>query len=229
MNNYAIQKTWFSVFALAIGFAACASAQAITIGQVDDFSDGVARWGEGEDIASPNPPGVLLGGPGGESDRYLDNVSAGGVGGPGSRLTMFETTFWAGDYTSAGVTGITLDLKNFGATALSIRLRVEGAGGSFRTNDVIELSAFGEWQTGSFSLAAEDLTGPGTDAALTLSGVSKLRVEHAPTADRANFQIPTIAARLGVDNITAVPEPSSFALAALTIATLLLGRGFRRR
>src|ERR1700693_2293610 len=60
-------------------------------------------------------------GPAGATDRYLQYTSSGG-GGSDSRLIIFNQSQWQGSYTNAGITGISLELKNFGSTTLSMRL-----------------------------------------------------------------------------------------------------------
>ena len=85
--------------------------QALSIGQIDDFQDNTTQnWTNGGDGAPPvlNIPN---GGPGGMGDHYIQVTSNGG-GGPGSRLTTFNRDQWLGDYISAGVTGIEMDLQN---------------------------------------------------------------------------------------------------------------------
>ena len=63
---------------LTLFLAAGHSASAIMIDQIDDFQDGTtAGWSHGNP-SSPNPPAnVPTGGPAGEGDAYLQNVSIG--------------------------------------------------------------------------------------------------------------------------------------------------------
>src|SRR5437899_7506628 len=98
---------------LALGLMPSMAAGQIMFGQVDDFQDGTAAaWQQGG--SSPNPPfNVSNGGPNGIGDAYLRTISTGG-GGPGSKMIMFNTAQWSGDYVSAGVTRITAQLANFG-------------------------------------------------------------------------------------------------------------------
>jgi hypothetical protein len=82
------------------------------------------------------------------------------------------------------------------------------------------------------ALAMVELLGSATDA---LSTTTLLRILHSPNPE---FPPPTIAAQLGVDNISAgfvprpgpfqVPEPSSLRL-ALTVAIALAFERMRRR
>ena len=110
---------------VSIGLGSVQTAGAVTVGQVDDFQGGTTQgWLEG--AISPNPPtNVPDGGPLGVGDNYLQNVSSGGFG-AGSRQVMFNLVQWSGDYVTAGVTRIEADMANFGATALSMRIAIEG-------------------------------------------------------------------------------------------------------
>ena len=112
------------------------TASAVSLGQVDDFQDTTKQnWTMGRDINSSNIP---TGGPAGAGDMYLESVGDGA--GPGGKITIFNVTQWTGNYTSVGVTTITMDLNNFSSnTPLTIRLGLDGNGGVFSTNSEITL------------------------------------------------------------------------------------------
>ena len=114
---------------MAVLLLAWTPSGAVTLGQVDDFEDGtVMGWTEG--LFSPNPPtNQPSGGPAGLGDNYLLNLSSGGLG-AGSRLVMFNQTQWAGNYLAAGVTRIDLQMANFGATTLQMRIAIENVLGT---------------------------------------------------------------------------------------------------
>lgn len=180
---------------------AAAPALAITVGMVDGFQDGttqgwiVAAGGFG---THPAPPvAVASGGPLGDGDGYL-RLQSTGTPGPGGKLVVIAGLQWTGDYTLAGVTGIAMNVNNLGATDLSLRLSLSGA---YSTNPIV-LTAGSGWQQVLF---------PTAPAALSLAGsvlnVSELRLYHSIAAAEANAG-DNIAAVLGVDHITAVPEPS---------------------
>ena len=70
------------------------------------------------------------------------------------------------------------------------------------------------WTTAVFSVAAGDLTAvsgnsgdTGFDAALTLESVLELRIINS---EDPSWNGPSLAATLGIDNITAVPVPAAF-------------------
>src|SRR5687768_4371857 len=101
-------------------------AGAVTVGQIDTFQDGTTEnWFAGGGpfgAVPPVPPtNIPTGGPGGSTDRYL-HIAATGGSGAGSRLTAINGTQWTGNYLTAGVNAISIDVNNLGTTDLSLRL-----------------------------------------------------------------------------------------------------------
>jgi hypothetical protein len=195
-------------------------AWAISGSAFDNFEDGsVQAWISG--AANPSPPtNIATGGPAGAGDNYL-LITSNGLSGPGSRLVGINASQWAGNYLTAGVNGISMDLRNFGSTDLSMRLALYGPGGLVSvTNNVVTLSSGGPWTRATFSLNPALLTG---DALSVLAGVLDIRLFHGTTAI---FPGQVIGANLGVDNISAVPEPTP---AALLLAGLVTVAWLRRR
>lgn len=203
--------------ALCLGWAM--PAWAVMLGQASGFEGSSTEgWASGD--FNPNPPVlVATGGPAGAGDGYL-LLTASGVHGPGGKLVALAGSDWLGDYLAAGVGGIEMDLNNFGTTELSLRLWLAGAPGSTAVSLApVLLPAGGGWTHVSFALSAQALGGAAAD---TLAGVTQLRLYHGSTAV---FPGEDIAASLGVDNITAVPEPA----AALLFAAGALALGLHRR
>jgi len=171
---------------------------------------------------------VLSGGPAGASDAYLEITSSGGSG-PGSRLTAFNIfAQWSDNYLRNGVTGITMDLINLGSTDLTIRLEFEdpfsALGGDFAvTNTGFNLAPNSGWQRASFPIGLGSLTAVGGTVAGALGNTALLRILHAPGPTDA---VP-VAGVLGVDNITAVPEPGAVFLTGLGLAVLALRKTLR--
>src|SRR4051812_39247395 len=104
-------------------------ASGAVIGQIDTFQNGTTDgWfagGLGMGSVPAIPPQVVAnGGPQGTGDRYLQVTGIGGNG-PGSKIAAINMTQWAGNYLSPGISGIAMDLKNFGSTDLTIRLLFE--------------------------------------------------------------------------------------------------------
>jgi len=175
--------------------------------QIDEFEDGTTLgWEEGP--PSPNPPtAVADGGPSGAGDGYLRNVATGG-GGPGSRLAMFNTAQWTGDYASTGVRQIELDLADLGSSPLSIRIAIKGGGETWwGSTSAFALPADGQWRSATFQLNASALTRVlgGAELSATLADVSELRILHAPFGP--DFQGAPVVATLGVDNVFASLVP----------------------
>jgi len=210
-------KAWVSAIALASLAIGSTTAGAITVGQVDDFEDGTTQnWTRGK-FEPLDPVNVTTGGPGGVGDNYLQ-ISTDGTGTNG-RLLSNNLTQWAGDWLTAGVTEIVVDVNNFGPNVLSLRLGIDSGGdgnntGAFGTNYFIPLAAGSGWQTVSFSVTPADWVGAGgggatagTDINATLSNVALFRIYSNP--DLTDYRGEKITGTLGVDNITAVPLPAA--------------------
>lgn len=206
---------------IACGLAFVATnANAITVGELADFTGGNNGWRHG----FGDWP-ILSGGQGGPTDDFL-SIQAGGGGGSLSRMIAFNTSSeWTGDYTSAGVAQLDFDILNDSGSTLDIRFAINGAGGPFATTSASIISN-GQWQSASISLATAsfssvtDNTGTaGTDLAATLSGVTEIRIMHNPSPAWAGQPI---AATAGFDNIEAVGasfDPADFNEDALVDGT----------
>lgn len=190
----------------------------LVVGQVDDFEDGtIMNWGGGAALVNEAD-----GGPLGFGDNYL-SITSNGLGGPGSRLGTYNDIQWAGNYLTAGITGIQVDLKNFTDQTLSMRLfLLNGDGGNFTTNVAYMLPADGQWHSVFFGLTAAELitVDGGFDLDLTLSNLPRLMIRHQE-GEPAGIGAPLpIAGTLGMDNFTAVPEPATLALLAIGLVAL---------
>jgi hypothetical protein len=197
------------------------TASAVSVGVLDDFEDGTTQGWDNGGLA-PNPLNVATGGPAGAGDAFLQLASF-GASGPGSRLVVYNRVpEWTGDYTAAGVDGITLDVNNLGQTDLVLRLLISEGLASSPSNSAmtpgVAVPAGSGWTQVAFSLAPEDLLLRNGSIAAALANVSELRVFHAPNDF---YPGPGIAATLGVDNLRAVPEPGSGLL--LAAGALALG------
>ena len=186
---------------------------AVTLGQIDDFQDGTTQnWGVGNIFDNPFPPVIVPnGGPAGAGDHYLLLTADGGAGVPGpdpaSRLTVINQTQWAGNYLAAGVNVISMQVRNLGATTLSLRLYVadgttaQPLNAAISTNPVF-LPVSSSWTLVRFSLAPGNLTplrlGSVQNA---LANAKELRIFHNPAI---GFPGPTVVASLDVDNIKAL-------------------------
>ncbi len=198
----------FCLFSLAL------RALAISPGQVDTFQDGTTMFWE-EGTPSPNPPtNVPTGGPAGAGDAYLENISSGGFG-AGSRMLMFNDVQWTGNYNAAGVTRLTADMANFGATTLHMRVTIRGGPNvsTYGSTASVDLPPDGVWRPVMFDLTPSGLTviGGADTLAEVLADVTELRILSAESGP--SFQGDPIAATLGMDNLRATaggaPTPTS--------------------
>jgi hypothetical protein len=193
-------------------------ALALDVGMVDTFQDGSTNfWDTGG--PSPNPPtNQATGGPAGAGDKFM-LATASGVHGPGGKLVVFNAAQWLGNYTALGLTAITMDVDNFGGSALDLRLQLSSLGATAYTTSAVSVPAGSGWQHVTFSLLPSALTG---SVAVVLGGVTELRLYHGTSA------AVDVAASLGIDNITAVPEPGR-ALSLCAGLLALAGIARRRR
>jgi hypothetical protein len=188
-----------------------AACWAISIPYVDDFQDGTTRdWTNFE-----TPTAVTnqaSGGPGGAGDKFLQ-VSSGAFG--ATNLYTSNSNQWSGDYVTAKVGAIAMDLKYIGvgdsmADVQPIRIAIfdpffsygytstTGApGGAF------SLPNDGMWHHWVFSLNASALTANGSPLPLAdqLTNVPQIRILSSATAEPYGD---ALEAQLGIDNVTPV-------------------------
>jgi hypothetical protein len=214
--------------ALFINVAAVSNCDALTIGQIDNFQDNTTdNWANG---GAPQPANISSGGPAGVGDHFLQITSDGN--GATGRLTVFNRTQWLGNYITAGVSEINLDLNNFGATALSIRLAFKsatfsGAPGYISTTPFL-LDPNSGWQHAVFSITPAAMTAVSGATAFNtfFAGPAEFRIINATGTGDLNGDF--VVSQLGIDNIVAVPEPSPLTLLLVTgIATWSFQRNRR--
>lgn len=215
--------------AAALALTVALPAHAVVAGQVDTFESGsTLGWGVGAN--HPVPPTIVnTGGPAGAGDHYMLLRALGNtLGDPGSRLAVRNGAQWAGDYIVAGITAVTMDVFNFGPGDLSLRLLFEAGSPAptdlaWSTVPVLVPGGSG-WRSVVFPVTAADLTpAPGSQVADALAGAVAIRLFHGTLSD---FPGDRLAVTVGVDNITAVPEPAT---ASLLTLGLLGGLAWRRR
>jgi hypothetical protein len=211
-------------------------ARAVVVGQIDTFEDGTTQgWTAGGLLGVPPfpPTNISTGGPAGAGDNYLQLTAIGGDG-PGSRLSAFNLSQWAGDYIAAGVTLISLDVRNFGPDDAFVRLLfadpVAGPPSNIAITDAVFLPAGGDWTSILFAVDPASLIPVLGNATTALSNATELRIFHSPAP---NFPPPPtgpppVNLVLGVDNIRAVPEPSSAVLMGVGLLVVSIRRASRR-
>ena len=137
---------------------------------------------------------------------------------------------WAGNYITAGIGALSMDVRNFGTTDLVLRLLLSDPMGGPPQNAAVStgvlLPAGIGWTNITIPVTLGSLTALTGTSSAALTNVTEVRIFHNPAV---NFPGPTIAATLGIDNITAqaVPEPSTGLLIGaglLVLATVVRQR-----
>lgn len=180
----------------------------LSIGQQDTFEDGTTNgWSAGTNIGT--------GGPGGVDDKFLK------VTGGASPLLTINGTQWTGNFLAAGIDGIALDAKNLGMTDLSLRLVFSDAGGNVAFSTIPYFLPMGRGWIPIFL--------PATPAALTAGSGTVTAALLNTTALRLEAAFADPEAALGVDNITATPEPASMVLLGSGLLALYSLKTWRGR
>jgi len=180
---------------------------AIMPGQVDTFENGTLQSWQAGNPVNPNPPtNVATGGPAGADDNFL-RIRSHGSFGAGGKLVVFNENQWSGNYLSAAVNAIQMQVNNLGTTNLVLRLILEDGNHfqSLTTFAPVNVAPGSGWNTVSFSLAAANMRG-GTYNTV-MGSVTELNLVHSSSVISDRSAAPNIAAQLGIDNITAVAGP----------------------
>ncbi|REE24861.1 putative secreted protein (Por secretion system target) [Winogradskyella pacifica] len=194
-------KTSTCIILLLLPFFALSQ---ITLNQTDNFEDYTTKnWTKGDNSVLPNQ-NILTDGPDGTDDKFL-RVQSNGGNGADSKLVTFNNAQWQGDYNAAGVTYISMDVRNSGSEIILLRLAFEGFSTSRRyssTNPIAVIPGQG-WQTIVFPIDANSLTNITTSGLgynSTFDDVREFRILHN---DVPSWDGDPIEALLDIDNITA--------------------------
>ena len=192
---------------------------AATLAVTSDFEGG-NREGWRHPAPSANQTTLLADGP---SNTVL-RVTSSGAGGPGSRLVVPNmTSDWIGNYIAAGITAVTMDLRNTSGFTLSMRLGIEGAPGNRWTSTNAVTLLPGVSGTYRFELNSSALSAAGgSDLNAALTNVTQIRILH--NANAGDFRGENVEGEFTLDNITLAPEPSSTTMGALGMIFVLLKR-----
>ena len=218
-------------FAMVVGSGPKLLANPV-VGYVDTFtgSTNPTNWGN---LAGATDL-IATGGPGGVNDSYIRITASGGGQGGALAMNTFSSS-WTGNYQSAGVTSLAVDLLSPSAnttTPLQIRPVLFGqAGGRFTSIVPFLLPNDGAWHHAVFPIGSTDLNNVGSAGdsyAAMISNSLELMFRYAVTSTQSGGT--GVIGTLGLDNITAVgtvPEPTGLLLIPLGVAALL--RRSRRR
>jgi hypothetical protein len=208
----------YALLFLVLSITQPTTGSAVTVGQVDTFEDGTTQnWViglRGGIFVAPFPPVIVTGGPAGAGDHFLRITATGSGIDPGSRLAVINLTQWAGNYSAAGITAITMNVNNLGPTDLYLRLLTTDSA-NFEMPELSPNTAISAapvivpvgsgWVSVTFPVTAENLVAVTGSVSTALANATQLRIFHNPAA---TFPPPIVQAQLGVDNIKASAPPA---------------------
>ncbi len=213
-----MRNTTLTILTLTV--AAGTAAAQISTNSIDTFDTDNEGWRVGAAGTDPafNPGTSFNGQPG-----FLSHFSDGG--GPNGKFIMLnEQSDWTGDYTTAGVTDISLWANGVSGTDTIMWLGFDGPGGWFFTPGQV-LSIADDWKRFEFDIEASDLiyaaASGGTGlAADTLANVTTFEIftGPGPVSFASNGDLlrgGTSTNVIWFDNIAALPTPGSAAVLAL--------------
>jgi hypothetical protein len=178
----------------------------IVLGQIDTFQDGL----NGDWQGNGNPTNIPNAGPLGFGDHCvgIDTATA-------PHLAMYNATTWSGDWLTAGVKVVEMDMRNMGAVPLEMRVVLIGTLGTRWTSTVaLPLPVDANWHHMVFPITESFMTqvlgsDSYTDVASTV-GFFLIRHQSGPP----DFRGTGVTSALRLDNIQALPyavlKPTSF-------------------
>ena len=177
----------------------------IALNQIDDFEGFTTEnWTKDNSSTLPNQ-NIVTDGPNGVDDNFL-RVQSNGGSGADSKLVTFNNSQWLGNYINAGVTYISMDVRNSGSNPIFLRLAFEDDNWTndprwASTNPIAVMPGDG-WQTIVFPIDEESLTrlGHNNTYSSTFDSITEIRILHN---DAPSWEGDPIAATLDIDNIQA--------------------------
>ena len=206
---------------LTIVIAASAPASgAITAGLLSDFQDGTTQgWSGGA-----APSNISTGGPAGTGDRFLQ------IGG-GNRFATFNSGLEYSGALDLSVTSIQVGLMRLATDigSLDMRLVLFGPGTDNAWTSTLSQAVpnDGVWRSYTFSTSEADLTQVRSDGGSygnLVASVDRVMLRYDPGTPTDSGE--SASGTLGIDNVTAVPEPSLVAM--LAVPALVFGARRRR-
>jgi len=182
--------------------------QAVTLGQIDTFTDGVQNWG-----AYGSRLHMSDGGPEGDGDGFLAVLAHGGTDLRGELIALSPYPRWSGNYADGVITALAMDLKNFGDMPLEMRLHCIHNLGRVTSINAFPIPADGQWHRTECSVQADALISDGD--LLGLLQDTRFSIRHQSGPPRLESGAEKIFSAFGLDNVTAVPEPISAVLLGL--------------
>ncbi len=176
----------------------------ITLNQVDDFENfTTANWTKSTSTL-PNQ-NMLTDGPAGADDNFLRVQSNGSTSSAG-KLVTFNNAQWKGNYIAAGVTYISMDVRNSGSNIITLRLAFQNTAWTndpkwSSINPIAVVPGQG-WNTIIFPIDANALTRLGHTNTYNgdFNNINELRILHD---DAPGWDGDAIEAVLDIDNIQA--------------------------
>jgi len=176
----------------------------ITLNQVDNFENyTTANWTKST-TTLPNQ-NIITDGPAGLDDNFLRVQSDGGTT-PSGKLVTFNNAQWKGNYITAGVTYISMDVRNSGTNIITLRLAFQNTAWSNNPkwssiNPIAVVPGQG-WNTIIFPIDANSLTRLGHTNTYNgdFNNINELRILHD---DAPGWDGDAIQAVLDIDNIQA--------------------------
>lgn len=197
-----------------------------TLNTFDSGTDGWQPWSTATNAAGLAP-----------DNPYL-RIKADGIGKFGRMITFNWETEWTGNYISAGVTGLRLDLANMStADDLFLRLAIgnraspQQSGGTWWVSkNAISVPLGSDWKSLFLPIAESEMVVVGNimgqsdneSFADTFSGIQNIRILSAAVplgATGDNF-----FGDVGIDNIALVPEPTTLPMMVIGTVMLMLHR-----
>jgi hypothetical protein len=204
----------------------------VSMTSIDNFVSSSESWQVGG--AGIQPVRVASAGPDGQIG-YLSHFSDGSSAN-GKWLMWTEHSDWTGNYTSAGITEISLEAKvSSGTGPVNLRVAFDGPGGWFYYSTPTPSDV--NWNALRFFLDSSNFTyatGSGGSGVYqdTFSAVTRFEILAGGGAVSYRsggdlLQAGTSSNTIFIDNISAVPEPSALSLLTIGLSGLAMMR--RRR